>query len=90
MPTFERFNGGHLAARVRTHDKAEVAAHRRLVEDGVDGWREAKDPKPSRPGKPAVEPLTDAEVKAAVEAKLLDGPDAEHDPAEVRAKLAAK
>ena len=89
MPTFERFNGAHLAARVRTHDKADVAKYRRLVEDGTDGWREVKDPRPGKPAK-AAEPLTEDEVKAAVEAKLIDGPDAEHDPADVRAKLAAK
>jgi len=50
MPTFERYNGEHLAARIRTHDKTEIAARRRLVEDGVDGWREVEDPdaKPKR------------------------------------------
>lgn len=53
MPTFERYNGPHLAARVRTYDKGEIAAHRRLVEDGVDGWREVDDP-----GTAAAKPLT--------------------------------
>lgn len=90
MPTFERYNGSHLAARVRTHDKADAARYRRMVEDGVDGWREVKDPKPGKPARPAVEPLSEAEVLAAIDAGLITDPDAEHDAAEVRAKLTAK
>lgn len=67
MPTFERFNGEHLAARVRTHDKAEISAHRRLVEDGVAGWREVDDPdaKPKR--------QSTAKAKAEAEAEQAAG-----------------
>lgn len=88
MPTFERFSGAHRAGFVCTQDKAEVAKYRRLAEDGVDGWREVKEVKPAKTEAPKVEPLTEDELKQAVEAKLLADAKAEHDPAEVRAKLA--
>ncbi|SER95316.1 hypothetical protein SAMN05216188_11857 [Lentzea xinjiangensis] len=88
MPTFERFSGAHRAALVRTHDKAEIAKYRRLAEDGTDGWREVKESKPAKAETPKAQPLTDAEKKAAVDAKLLANAGAEHDPAEIRAKLA--
>src|SRR6187431_2469630 len=48
-PRFQRASGGHIAADVTTHDADEVARHRRLVEDGTDGWREVEEPKPLTP-----------------------------------------
>ncbi|WP_018682184.1 hypothetical protein [Actinokineospora enzanensis] len=51
MPTFERNSGGHLAASIRTHDQTEIARYRRLVEDGIEGWREVADPGKAPKGK---------------------------------------
>jgi len=45
MAIFERHSGEHLAAQISTFDPGEIAKHRRLVEDGVDGWREVNDPR---------------------------------------------
>lgn len=114
MPLFERYSGGQRAACVRTYDEAEIAKHRRFIEDGVDNWREVEDPSAQKPLTPkqklqaeasdlglstdgtadeiaariAGRPLTDDEKILAADAKILANVDAEHDPAEVRAKLA--
>lgn len=62
MPVFERYSGGHCAARVRTYDEAEIAKHRRLVEDGTDNWREVDDPSVEKPLTPKQKLQADAEA----------------------------
>ncbi|HEU5475701.1 MAG TPA: hypothetical protein VFV67_34100 [Actinophytocola sp.] len=64
MATFERRSGDHVAARVRTYDDGEIAKHRRLAEDGVDGWRELPEDERPAPAKSTPKQALQADAAA--------------------------